>query len=100
MTIYLVRYSTGSWDDYSLHIHSAWDSEDIAKSICEKINTEIENWKSESEPKDDESEEGAMAWLNWHKKGNFNKAWVEPILVNNILPDQETEFNLQSITNK
>lgn len=94
MTIFLVKYSTGSWDDFSVHTHSAWDSEQIATGITEKINAQISAWSLEKEPQDEEGETHIDEWLNWHRLSNCNKAWVEPILVNHIVPDREIEFKI------
>lgn len=92
MTVYLVKYSSGSWEDAANHDHSLWDNKEIAQGVADKINGLIKN--NGLEPEYEDTDQHIEEWSQWYKIGKLNNAWVVPILINNILPNQCFELKI------
>ena len=83
--IFLVMYSTGSWDDYTEINLFATYSEDYAKAYIEKFNTILNKWKQHWKKFDDDDQlwrqDGFKNFDRFHQITDMNTAWYYPIQI-------------------
>ena len=79
----VVKYSSGSWDDYFVHDVFATTDEEKAKVYVEKFNRIIEKWHiywSTIVNKDDDwLDDDTYNYNRYHQIIDINRAWYDKI---------------------
>ena len=82
MIMFIVKYSTGSYDDYMRHNIFVTESEEVAKAYVEKHNALLTKWQKyweQFENEDHWMEDQTKDWNRWYEIHNRNVAYYDKI---------------------
>jgi hypothetical protein len=78
----VVKYSSGSWDDYFVHDVFTTTNEEKAKAYVEKFNRIIEKWHIYWDTianDDDFGDDDTFNYDRYHQITDINRAWYDKI---------------------
>jgi hypothetical protein len=79
---WIVKYSTGSWDDFMHCNLFVTENEELAKAYVEKHNKMLAKWQKyweQFENEDQWMEDQTKDWNRWNKIVNRNVAYYDKI---------------------
>lgn len=89
--MYIVKYSTGSYDDYGVTDIFITDKKSIATKYVTKFNSILKKWNNYYKQFEETPYEGSCGWIKdefseqyfwrWHRLKETNKCWWEEIEV-------------------
>ncbi len=82
LIMWVVKYTTGTYDDFMRHNIFVTKNEELAKAYVEKHNKVLTKWQKyweQFENEDDWMEDPTKDWNRWYQIVNRNEAYYDKI---------------------
>jgi hypothetical protein len=82
LIMWVVKYTTGTYDDFMRHNIFVTENEELAKAYVEKHNKVLTKWQKyweQFENEDDWMEDPTKDWNRWYQIVNRNEAYYDKI---------------------